>query len=80
MSKIKLGIIGFGNMGRVHARNVMLDGKVPNVEVTAICDIDDAKLEFAKEKHPNIPLFKDAEEMQQKLIDIRNANGVLEEV
>lgn len=25
-------------------------------------------------------MFKEAEEMQQKLIDIRNANGVLEEV
>ena len=70
MSKIKLGIIGFGNMGKVHARNVMLDGKVPNVEVTAICDIDDAKLELAKEMYPDIPTFKDAEEMfKSGLID-----------
>ena len=47
MDKIKLGIIGYGNMGTSHARNIA-EGKVPNVELCAICDIDPARLEAAK--------------------------------
>ncbi len=46
--KIKFGIIGVGNMGKGHARNI-LDGKCPSVELCAVADIDPAKLDWAKE-------------------------------
>ena len=48
MEKIRLGIVGLGNMGSGHFYNVM-GGKCPSVEVTAVCDIVPEKLEKAKE-------------------------------
>lgn len=62
--KIKLGIIGFGNMGTGHTANIM-DGKCPEVDLVAICDINPKRIEFGKEKYPdaNITYFTDAIEM-----------------
>ncbi|MDD5350074.1 MAG: Gfo/Idh/MocA family oxidoreductase [Chthoniobacteraceae bacterium] len=34
---LRLGIIGLGNMGSAHARSI-LDGKVPRVQLAAVCD------------------------------------------
>ena len=39
---VRIGIVGIGNMGSFHAQNI-LDGKVKNASLTAICDIDTAK-------------------------------------
>ncbi len=47
MKKIKLGILGVGNIGRLHLGNV-LDGKCPSVEVTAVCDIEEKNLHSQK--------------------------------
>ncbi len=62
MEKIKLGILGVGNIGRMHLNNV-LEGSCPSVEVTAVCDIDEKKLAYAKEKHPTVKCFDDAIKM-----------------
>lgn len=43
MKPIRLGILGLGNMGRQHARNV-LDGKVPGLRLAAVADQDHARL------------------------------------
>lgn len=43
MDKIRLGIIGMGNMGSGHFANVSA-GKCPSVEVTAVCDINAEKI------------------------------------
>ena len=37
METVRLGIIGIGSMGSVHAQNVM-EGKIPRCELTAVCD------------------------------------------
>lgn len=37
MQKIRIGIIGLGNMGQHHARN-LLEGKISRVELAAVCD------------------------------------------
>ena len=37
MKQVKLGIIGVGNMGTSHAKNV-LEGKVPGLELAAVAD------------------------------------------
>lgn len=37
MKSLRLGLIGLGNMGAVHARNI-LGGKVPRCELAAVCD------------------------------------------
>ena len=40
MRKLKVGIIGVGNMGFEHLKNVN-QGKCPKVEITAVADIDE---------------------------------------
>lgn len=37
METVKLGIVGIGSMGCIHAQNIV-DGKVPRCELTAVCD------------------------------------------
>ena len=66
MSKqVKLGIIGLGNMGTGHAKNI-LDGKIPDIALSAIADVDEARLAWAKENlPPDIALFPTAEAMMQ---------------
>ncbi len=74
MSKIRLGIIGYGNMGSGHTKNIFA-GKCPEVELTAVADIDPARLEalkkLAEEKGKPCPaLFPDASAMMDSgLVD-----------
>ncbi|MDE2821411.1 MAG: Gfo/Idh/MocA family oxidoreductase [Chloroflexota bacterium] len=42
--KVKLGIVGLGNMGTVHVRHVL---DLPNTELVAVCDKNDRKLQAA---------------------------------
>ena len=44
MNKIRLGIIGLGNMGSGHIRNICA-GKCPRVEIAAICDLKEDRIE-----------------------------------
>lgn len=61
--KIKLGIIGIGNMGSAHAKSI-IDGKCPEFELAAIADVKPQRLEWAKkELSDGIALFDTAEEM-----------------
>ena len=46
MKTVRLGILGMGNMGSGHLENI-LNSKCPEVEVTAVCDLNPARLEFA---------------------------------
>ncbi len=63
MSKIKLGIIGFGNMGTGHYKNIN-DGKCPEIELCAIADINPDRLKWASENiTPPVALFPTAEEL-----------------
>ena len=47
MEKVRFGIIGYGNMGSGHAAHFR-EGKIQNGVLTAICDINPAKIEVAK--------------------------------
>ena len=49
--KVKFGIIGVGNMGSAHLRNFH-GGKIANGVVSAIADLDPARLEAAKAACP----------------------------
>lgn len=62
MYKVRLGLIGYGNMGMGHAANLM-SGKVPNMELTAICDIAEARRDMIKKNYPEMPVFENAEEL-----------------
>lgn len=46
---LRYGIIGVGNMGSAHL-GYYLDGLIPEMVLTAIADIDPAKLERAEKK------------------------------
>jgi len=38
MSKVRIGIVGIGNMGSAHAL-YLSQNKIKNAELTAVCDI-----------------------------------------
>lgn len=65
MDKVRLGIIGIGNMGSGHAYN-LVDNKVKNMELTAVCDIKESREDWAKKEMPDtVEFFEDATEMMQ---------------
>ncbi|MCC4723256.1 Gfo/Idh/MocA family protein [Salinicoccus sp. RF5] len=64
MNKVKLGIIGFGAQGGAYA-GFIAEGRVKNMEIGAICDIDSAKKEEAAEKYPDTPFYEDYIEMME---------------
>lgn len=55
MDIVKVGIVGIGNIGFYHAKNIM-DGKIKGMQLTAVCDIDNEKLKRAKENF-NVSCF-----------------------
>ncbi len=70
MEKVRVGIIGFGNMGSGHARRIT-DGQVPEMELTAICDIKPDRLAWGKTFLPeSVATFENAIEMMESgLVD-----------
>ena len=63
MRKVKLGIIGVGNMGSGHLKNIK-EGLCPELEVAAVADINPERLQWAREQlGGDLPIFSTAEEM-----------------
>lgn len=63
MDKIKLGIIGIGNMGTGHANSVR-KGMCPEIELVAVADINEDRLKWAQEEFKGeVKCFNTAEEM-----------------
>ena len=60
--KLKLGIIGIGNMGGGHINNYY-EGELPEIEITCVADIDEKKFENAKEKIPGVVCFNNATDL-----------------
>ncbi|MBE6966146.1 MAG: Gfo/Idh/MocA family oxidoreductase [Ruminococcaceae bacterium] len=65
MDKVRLGIIGYGAMGKPVAKWLITEKQSPEIDVTAICDFDAKALDSAKETYKDtaIKFFADAEEM-----------------
>jgi len=70
MNKVRLGIIGMGNIGKYHA-DYLLAGKVPRCELAAVCSTSPQKLGAFKSK--GVGVFDDA----MKLIKSRTVDAVL---
>ena len=70
MNKIRLGIIGVGNMGSGHARNV-LAGKCPDFELVAVADHNPERFAWCRETFPEVQAFfaSAAEMLDSGLID-----------
>lgn len=64
MEKLRIGVIGYGNMGTGHVGNLM-SGKVPEMELTAVCDISQARREAAKADYPELAVFENAVDLYQ---------------
>ena len=62
MDRIRLGIIGIGNIGSGHVENI-LAGLSPEVEITAAADRRASRREWIREKLPQIPVFADGSEL-----------------
>lgn len=59
---VKLGIIGFGNMGTAHSKNI-LAGKTPEIHLTAVADRDASRREWAKKGLPDVVVFSEGSEL-----------------
>ena len=63
MDKVRLGIIGIGNMGSGHLKNI-LEGKVPEMEVTAVADRQEGRRAWAKENLPEaVVIFEEGTDL-----------------
>ncbi|HIV02097.1 MAG TPA: Gfo/Idh/MocA family oxidoreductase [Candidatus Aphodoplasma excrementigallinarum] len=69
MEKIKLGIIGVGNIGVTHSKNIT-SGQTKLVDLVAVCDIAPDRRTWAEKNLPGVKVFDDATEMMKSgLID-----------
>ncbi len=58
--KLKIGIIGTGNIASAHLRSYQ---KNPNVEIYALCDLNEARVKSAAEKYGVTRTYTDMHEM-----------------
>lgn len=64
MENVRIGIIGIGNMGSAHAKKIAVKKECPDLVLTAVCDINPARLEWAKETlGEDVRCFDKAEDM-----------------
>ena len=60
MSAVRMGVVGIGGMGSGHAR-CFATGDVPGAELTAVCDVNPKRLEWAASDLPeSVRKFDDA--------------------
>lgn len=60
--KLKIGIIGIGNMGTGHLSNIK-NGNCPEADIVAVADTNPDRLAWAKDKYPELVCFDDAVKM-----------------
>ena len=73
MDKVRIGIIGIGNMGSNHCKTI-LNGKVPGMELAAVADWKESRREWCKENLPeSVQIFDDGD----KLIEEGDIDAVL---
>lgn len=58
MKTVRYGVIGLGNMGKIHAAN-LFSGRVAGAVLEAACDIDATALDWGKKNLPGVPLYSD---------------------
>ena len=82
MKKVKLGIIGVGNIGTTHVKNI-LQGRCPEIEVAAVADRRQARRDWARGALPEgTAVLEEGEQLlesgfcewwKQDWIDCRNS-------
>ena len=65
MEQLKLGIIGVGNMGSGHVKNI-LEGKCPRIQVAAVADRRESRRQWARKTLPQgTPVFEEGSDLIQ---------------
>jgi len=67
--KVKIGIVGLGNMGSVHVRHVL---NLPNTELTAVCDIDEAMVKRITDQ-VEVPAYDN----HQAMLESADLDGII---
>lgn len=62
MEKVKLGVIGLGNMGSGHTQNI-LAGKTPEITLAAVADRREARRAWAQDNLPGVPFFTEGSQL-----------------
>ncbi len=63
MDKVRFGIIGVGNMGSSHAKN-LFNGEIKDAVLGAICDVKESRRHWAREQFgAELPVFEDYKEL-----------------
>ncbi len=62
MEKVKIGLVGAGVMGNVHAKAIN-DGMVNNAELIAVCDASNEALKEFRQIFPNAKMFENEDDM-----------------
>ena len=66
MNKVRIGIIGLGNMGTDHSKNI-ISGNVPELELKAVADLKESRRARAKENLPDtVQIFENGDELIEK--------------
>ena len=60
--KVRVGVVGVGNMGSDHVKRIA-SGSLPDMVLTAVADVDEKKFDFAREQQPDVACFNSATEM-----------------
>ncbi len=53
-----IAVVGLGNMGSAHA-NSLYEGLIPGAKLSAVCDVDSARLAWARENLPGVETYDD---------------------
>ncbi len=72
MNNLRIAVVGIGNMGSAHAKHIY-DGAVTGMELAAVCDADDAKLDWARKSLVDIACYKD----YHKLLDDHICDAII---
>ena len=62
MEKVRLGLIGVGNIGSAHVNNI-LEGKCPELEITAAADRRESRREWVRAQLPDAAIFTEGDEL-----------------
>jgi len=62
MKKVRLGIIGAGNIGSAHVQTI-LEGKCPELEITAVSDRRESRRQWAAERLPEAAVYTEGAEL-----------------
>ena len=62
MDKLRLGIIGIGNIGTGHTGNI-LEGQCPGIRITTAADRRESRRSWIHEQLPDIPVFSEGDEL-----------------